>query len=1449
MNKIFTPSLAFLFTIFFLLTCSLSVFSQELLFSENFESYSRGDLSTSSGASHWRMIEIDGSANDWGIGEGGSVISGARSLTIRKGSTDFSYGKISETCEIIAMYNQAIDAGDWQDLKLNFKWKCDGENNDDYGMLVWSTDGTNWQNVNSTKYQNNASVQTVSNLDFSAADGTQFYIGFKWINDFWSGDNPPFTIDDLEIRGTAPPIDYPFSYRLGSYNEIAGTTSTATGDDGAENISLPFTFNYCGKDYATARISVNGWLEMGQTYTSTGYSNNLSIIDNQPLIAPLWDDLYDDATSVISYETSGTAPNRIFTVQWKNVLWRLASGTRQNFQVKLYESINIIEFVYGSMTAPSNSPTASIGIKDSYSGSNHFMSITPASAPAASKTVVNNSINSIDYLPEGQIYTFGNAQATSFDNSGKLAYPIIFVHGLAGGDETFKTTMEYLRDNYDFGNINVFDVVLNADNNTTNSLMANDVKWQDFSYGGRSINVGRRNFRSDIGDFQDGWTDSLLFAVNFKEERIRGAQGTWNDYFDYGDQAGIFKQGYALNKVISDVLAYTQKEKVVLIAHSMGGLCIREYLQRTNGSGSHVNWIDPSDAYGHKVARVVTIGTPHLGSNSGFDPTKKDGKTENNTKSALPDQNQEALRDMKYSYDSYTNCGGTPQGIYMFGGNENCIKGSLFNPTFDNVDINCDGDETDDIVGINSGTSYNPAMPLPTNIKYTWITSDVNMGECATCLGTGIPNGVDGDGSVLLSRQWLYSGTTPAPLPVNGVLIADRMLAAKKHTDEGASYYEIIKGMDEPASRELSYGMDYNKKINGFITYQFDGTSTDTDMYHIENQQFNTITAVIDKHDSSSPGVTALAVLDNNGTVLSSIAVSSYPSSISLNIPSGISRIYIQVTGTATASTWQHPYALKVFSGSWLGVASSDWHNLANWKMASIPTATSPISIPASAPNQPIIDAHATCKEVYIAAGATLTVNPQKNFTVTGKLTVNGTLNLKSDATGTASLIDNGTVENFGTINVEKYLVPDSWHYISSPVIAATHGIFSGGVLVAYDETKDDYWLTNSNNISGESGWSLYQSNLTRMQGYGSFFWGTAKTVTFSGSLNTGYQSINLHYSAGTVAANFYDGWNLLGNPYPSAIDWNLVDKTGISDAALYYYMGGDLSRYDNYLYYISGIAGSPYPAVALNGGSQYIPAMQGFFVRTTQDGYLFSLDNSSRVHSSQAFYKDDRVHPDLLRLQIAQGDYRDETIIRFIPDAGKEHDARFDAFKLFSRNKKMPQIYSRTNSYNKLAINTLQNINIDLVIPLGVKFGQVGMHTISATELNFDLNQDVYLEDTYAKKLINLREQSEYSFHVQDTLLLANRFKIRFAKAGEKPTSTENSARVFYENGFINLIFSGTEAQSGTLSIYNTAGMKLASETFSEVYSFEFPFQAASGYYLVQISTKQVFSKKIVIK
>ena len=100
-----------------------------------------------------------------------------------------------------------------------------------------------------------------------------------------------------------------------------------------------------------------------------------------------------------------------------------------------------------------------------------------------------------------------------FANS--LPYPVIFVHGIVGSDESFSTTMNHLQSEYDLGPINVFDVLLNADNDFSACSIETDVAWEDFIFEGHDITLGRRSYHEDLDEVTDGWIESNIFAINF----------------------------------------------------------------------------------------------------------------------------------------------------------------------------------------------------------------------------------------------------------------------------------------------------------------------------------------------------------------------------------------------------------------------------------------------------------------------------------------------------------------------------------------------------------------------------------------------------------------------------------------------------------------------------------------------------------------------------------------------------------------------------------------------------------------------------------------------------------------------------------------------------------------------------------------------------------------------
>lgn len=209
--------------------------------------------------------------------------------------------------------------------------------------------------------------------------------------------------------------NYGFSSSMGTFTENSGAATTISGVradtfmSAAQNIG--FTFVYEGVNYTQFKMSSNGFISLNTTGTSAQTTNDFTaaIANSRPVIAPLWDDL-DGATptsSLASYEVTGVAPNRVLTVEWRNWEWNWNSGTTPviSFQAKLYETTNVIEFVYRQENGAVASGSASIGIGSATgSGSGSYLNLTNVTTPAVSSTVSNTTISTKPAT--GQIFTF-----------------------------------------------------------------------------------------------------------------------------------------------------------------------------------------------------------------------------------------------------------------------------------------------------------------------------------------------------------------------------------------------------------------------------------------------------------------------------------------------------------------------------------------------------------------------------------------------------------------------------------------------------------------------------------------------------------------------------------------------------------------------------------------------------------------------------------------------------------------------------------------------------------------------------------------------------------------------------------------------------------------------------------------------------------------------------------
>ena len=123
----------------------------------------------------------------------------------------------------------------------------------------------------------------------------------------------------------------------------AANVLALTGDDAATSVPLPFPFRYYGQEYTTAFVSTNGHVNF--LALSTSLSNVALPASGTPnaAIYGFWDDLLVDApTASIRTELLGTAPNRRFVVEWRNVRFFGDTTRRIDLNVVLFENGQIL---------------------------------------------------------------------------------------------------------------------------------------------------------------------------------------------------------------------------------------------------------------------------------------------------------------------------------------------------------------------------------------------------------------------------------------------------------------------------------------------------------------------------------------------------------------------------------------------------------------------------------------------------------------------------------------------------------------------------------------------------------------------------------------------------------------------------------------------------------------------------------------------------------------------------------------------------------------------------------------------------------------------------------------------------------------------------------------------------------------------------------------------------
>jgi len=486
-----------------------------------------------------------------------------------------------------------------------------------------------------------------------------------------------------------------------------------------------------------------------------------------------------------------------------------------------------------------------------------------------------------------------------------------------------------------------------------------------------------------------------------------------------------------------------------------------------------------------------------------------------------------------------------------------------------------------------------------------------------------------------------------------------------------------------------------------------------------------------------------------------------------------------------------------------------------------------------------------------ILAGS-LIANTASEITIGGNTIIgsNNGLILKSDINSTASLIDNGTISGVGSVKVEKFLPTGNVYgwTVASPIASSTPSIFTG-----HDGTLFYNPLT--------PGWEPFTSGtMDIMRGYWTRF-SFDKKLEFSGNLNTGDVNFSDLYRTGYAQGNM--GWNFIGNPFPSAINWDevvaLASNTTINSS---FY---ETTKLKNQIH-VSDTAGGYHAfvdGVGDNGFNGVVPTNSGFWVQvyagpgnnenihaTNPTAGPIYLNNSVRVHQGSSGSKKSSAN-NLIRLQLSNGNLSNNTVVRLRAGATFNFDPAYDATKMFSQNANHPQIYSILDNDEKLAINAIpENFSHPVSIPLGFRNKQGTQLSITANNLlSMDANISIHLEDMLTNNMHDLRNNNTYTFSSNDTLN-EQRFVLHLALINsniQSETITDNIIDIY---AFDKNIYVSHAGKNAILNVFNMMGQEVLSEQLQNNSLNKISTNLQTGLYIIKITNiKGVNSKKVFIQ
>lgn len=531
-----------------------------------------------------------------------------------------------------------------------------------------------------------------------------------------------------------------------------------------------------------------------------------------------------------------------------------------------------------------------------------------------------------------------------------------------------------------------------------------------------------------------------------------------------------------------------------------------------------------------------------------------------------------------------------------------------------------------------------------------------------------------------------------------------------------------------------------------------------------------------------------------------------------------------------------------LYGSTWEGNINNDWNLGDNWASQETPGMSDAVLIPSGISVYPVIFSgnNPECTELILEPATSVAIHPGGSLTVLSQLTNDGTIIINSNGSGTGSFIDGGLNDGAGNVQFHRFLSDESGigtyyvHQVGAPVTGQVLGDFNliPGRTYAYEFLPT---ASSWNNIWDPTilmppmkGIILSTLNNTGHQ-----------TAIFEGQPVTGSQTVDLvPGTAGNVA------FNLIGNPYPSAIDWEeIVPMNGIAN---YVYIWDP--SVPEYKAYVLGTGGSL--------SCRYIQPGQAFFVGATQQATSLTFENSFRTHQNQPFLKEQAE--DYLQVSLSGGNGTgSNTYIRLLDGATNAFDDGQEAEKWFSiYGSEANEIYTVSEDGIALQVAAFPKAsNQPVSVPLSLRPASQGQYTLNFTGLDsFGSDMKLFLEDKMnaAQGWINLKDEPVYQFTAS-----AGENESRFVvHIGRNLTSVEaltdrlNPLIYITSDGRDIIVHNTMDIAIDEISVLDLSGREVLSQGYTTGSLIRPPSDNQTGFYLVRVKTAQgIITGKVFLR